>query len=54
MLDRLDHAFARQREFVSDASHELRSPLTAIRGQIEVLAREAEPRAPRRCAGSRR
>jgi two-component system OmpR family sensor kinase len=43
MLDRLEDAFARQRGFVSDASHELRSPLTAIRGQIEVLAREEEP-----------
>jgi signal transduction histidine kinase len=43
MLDRLDQAFVRQRRFVSDASHELRSPLTAIRGQLEVLAREEHP-----------
>lgn len=43
MLDRLGDAFARQRSFVSDASHELRSPLTAIRGQIEVLARDPDP-----------
>ncbi len=45
MLDRLEDAFARQREFVSDASHELRTPLTAIRGQIEVLARTQAPSA---------
>lgn len=45
MLDRLDQAFARQRQFVSDASHELRSPLTAIRGQLEVLARHEQPSA---------
>jgi signal transduction histidine kinase len=43
MLDRLDQAFARQRRFVSDASHELRSPMTAIRGQLEVLARSDSP-----------
>ena len=45
MLDRLDSAFARQRLFVSDASHELRSPLTAVRGQLEVLARNETPSA---------
>ena len=47
MLDRLEDAFARQRQFVSDASHELRTPLTAIRGQIEVLAAEESPSAAR-------
>jgi len=39
MLDRLEGAFRRQREFVSDASHELRSPLTVLRGRIETLLR---------------
>jgi signal transduction histidine kinase len=36
MLDRLEDAAVRQRRFVSDASHELRSPLTAIRTSLEV------------------
>ncbi len=37
MLDRLDTGLVRQRQFVSDASHELRSPLTAARGMAELL-----------------
>ena len=36
MLDRLERSSARQRTFVSDAAHELRSPLAAIRTQLEV------------------
>lgn len=43
MLDRLERAFARQREFVSDASHELRTPLTVMRGQVELLDHEQDP-----------
>lgn len=43
MLDRLEGAFERQKEFVADASHDLRTPLTIVRGQIEVLARDPDP-----------
>ena len=44
MLDRLDKAFRRQRQFTADASHELRTPLTMLSSQIDVaLERKRTP-----------
>ncbi|HKC26528.1 MAG TPA: ATP-binding protein, partial [Jatrophihabitans sp.] len=39
MLDRIDSATSRQRTFVGDAAHELRSPLASLRVQLEVAQR---------------
>lgn len=36
LLNRLDESVRRQRQFVADAAHELRSPVAAIRSQLEV------------------
>jgi two-component system OmpR family sensor kinase len=44
MLDRLHGAIEANRRFAADASHELRGPLTAVLGEIDVtLKREREP-----------
>ncbi|MEV5536850.1 HAMP domain-containing sensor histidine kinase [Saccharopolyspora shandongensis] len=37
MLDRLEGAFRIQRQFVDDAGHELRTPITIVRGNLELL-----------------
>jgi len=44
LLDRVEQAFKMQRMFLSNVSHELRNPLTAIRSQLDVaLQRDREP-----------
>jgi signal transduction histidine kinase len=45
LLARLRESFAIQRDFISDAAHELRSPLTALRLQLQLLDRAPDPAA---------
>jgi signal transduction histidine kinase len=52
LLERLQRAFSAQRAFISDAAHELRSPLTALRLQLQLLDR-APDEASRREARAR-
>ncbi len=45
MLDRLQSAFADQKEFLADVGHELRTPITVIRGHLETLGDDPAERA---------
>lgn len=42
MMDRLQAAFASQRNFIDDAGHELRTPITIVRGHLELMEIESE------------
>ncbi|MBR8741098.1 cell wall metabolism sensor histidine kinase WalK [Nocardiopsis sp. MG754419] len=44
MLDRLEGAFTAQRRFVDDAGHELRTPITIVRGHLELMGDSPEER----------
>lgn len=39
MLDRIERSYNSQKQFVSDASHELRTPISVIRGYTDMLRR---------------
>lgn len=45
MLGRLEQAFTVQRQFMNDAGHELRTPITVIRGHIELMGEDPHERA---------
>ena len=40
MLNRLENAFKSQQRFVADASHELKTPLTILQGELDVLRQQ--------------
>jgi two-component system sensor histidine kinase ArlS len=42
MMDRINNAYDRQREFTSNASHELRTPIARIAAQLENLSHRDE------------
>ena len=42
MMDRLQGAFESQRRFVNDAGHELRTPITIVRGHLELMGNDPQ------------
>lgn len=50
LLDRLERSFEAQKAFISNASHEIRNPLTAIIGEAEIAV--SKSRAPKEYAES--
>jgi signal transduction histidine kinase len=45
MMDRLQVAFQSQQEFINDASHELRTPITIIQGHLDLMGDDPEEQA---------
>ncbi|MEG3887992.1 ATP-binding protein [Microcoleus sp. herbarium19] len=45
MMDRLQEAFATQRNFINDAGHELRTPITIVRGHLELMGDDPDEQA---------
>lgn len=47
MLDRIELSFQSRKDFISDAGHELRTPITIIRGHLELLGDDPRSAATR-------
>jgi heavy metal sensor kinase len=53
MISRLDQSFHKIKQFSTDASHELKTPLTILKGEVEVaLRKEREPQEYQQILGS--
>jgi heavy metal sensor kinase len=50
MIERLQQSFESQRRFIADASHDIRTPIAVIRGELELLQRRIEGEPPTRDA----
>lgn len=53
MIERLQQSFESQRRFIADASHDIRTPIAVIRGELELLQRRIEGEPPTRNALTR-